>query len=315
MQSIPVLVIVGPTASGKTALSIELAKRLDGEIISADSMQIYKGMDIATAKPTKAEMQGIPHHMLGILAPETPYSVAQYCADAGACIRQVASRGKLPILVGGTGLYIDHLLENTQFIETPTDFALREQLNARYETEGGEAMLHALAAFDPETAARLHPNNKKRILRAFEVYALTGQTMSEAVKASKSEPSPYRPLYIGIRFRDRAVLYDRIDRRVDAMLEAGLLTEAKAFFRVYGADAASAAQAIGYKELRPYLQGEMSLSDATEHLKRATRNYAKRQITWFKRNTQIHWLDFDACTQEEFLNSALEIAKTVNEHG
>lgn len=314
MQSIPVLTVVGPTASGKTALSIELAKHLDGEIISADSMQIYKGMDIATAKPTVEEMQGIEHHMLSFIEPGTPYSVAQYAADAGACIRRVHARGKLPILVGGTGLYIDHLLENTQFIETPTDYALRERLDARYETEGGEAMLCALSEFDPETAMRLHPNNKKRILRAFEVYSLTGQTMTEALKASKSEYSPYKPFYIGIRFADRAVLYERIDRRVDEMLKMGLLEEASAFFRDEATRAATAAQAIGYKELHPYLLGEMPLEEAVERLKRATRNYAKRQITWFKRNTQIHWIDFDACTKEAFYERALEIARTVNDH-
>lgn len=310
MQNIPVLAVVGPTASGKTALSIHLAKQLDGEIISADSMQIYKGMDIASAKPTQAEMQGIPHHMMSVVSPNRPYSVADFVEAAGDCIRDVFSRGKLPILVGGTGLYIDNLLENTQFIEAQTDFELRARLEELYARIGGEEMLRRLSSFDPESAERLHPNNKKRILRAFEVYELTGQTMTQALAASKSVPSPYAPLYIGLRFQDRAVLYDRIDRRVDWMLEAGLLEEAKVFLET---NTATAAQAIGYKELKPYFDGELPLETAVENLKRATRNYAKRQITWFKRNPQIHWLDCDVLSKEDILRQALELAKTVKQ--
>lgn len=307
-EKIPVLAVVGPTASGKTALSIAFAKALDGEIISADSMQIYKGMDIASAKPTKEERAGIPHHMMGVISPETPYSVADYVEDAGKAIADVWNRKKCPILVGGTGLYVDSLLSGTRFIPSPTDLELRKELQAQYDALGGEAMLQKLKAFDPESAARLHPNNNKRIIRAFEVYRLTGKTMTEALENSHSEPSRYKPVYIGINFADRAVLYDRINRRVDLMLESGLLDEAKDFFEH---TTATAAQAIGYKELKPYLDGEVTLDEAVERLKQVTRNYAKRQLTWFKRNPEIHWLYPDTCTKEEFLRQALKIAETV----
>lgn len=309
MAKLSVLAVVGPTASGKTALSVELAKRTDGEIVSADSMQIYKGMDIASAKPTKDEMCGIPHHMMDFLPPETPYSVAQYTEAAALRIREIAARKKLPIVVGGTGLYVDSLLSHTQFVEAPTDMALRTCLDAQFEAEGGEEMLRKLAEFDPESAARLHPNNKKRILRAFEIYRLTGQTLTAALAQSHAVPSPFAPVYIGIAFRERAVLYDRINRRVDDMLERGLLDEACAFYK---GSPETAAQAIGYKELKPFLDGVLPLADAVENLKRATRNYAKRQITWFRRNGQIHWLYADECTPEQLLMQALEIANEAN---
>lgn len=302
---ISVLCVVGPTASGKTALSVELAKRTGGEIVSADSMQIYKGMDIASAKPTKEEMCGVAHHMMGFLSPETPYSVAQYTEAAGACIREIAARNRLPMVVGGTGLYVDSLLSHTQFIEAPTDMELRAALDAEYETVGGAEMLRKLSVFDPESAERLHPNNKKRILRAFEIYRLTGQTLTAALGQSHAVPSPFRPVYIGLAFRERAVLYDRINRRVEDMLARGLLEEARAFYK---GNPETAAQAIGYKELKPFLDGVLPLHDAVENLKRATRNYAKRQITWFKRNEQIHWLYADECTPEQLLIKALEIA-------
>lgn len=309
MAKLSVLAVVGPTASGKTALSVELAKRTDGEIVSADSMQIYKGMDIASAKPTKDEMCGIPHHMMDFLSPETPYSVAQYTEAAAQRICEIAARGKLPILVGGTGLYVDSLLSHTQFIEAPTDMALRTALDAQFEAEGGAEMLKRLAKFDPESAARLHPNNKKRILRAFEIYTLTGQTLTAALAQSHAVPSPFAPVYIGIAFRERAVLYDRINRRVDSMLARGLLEEAREFYK---GSPETAAQAIGYKELKPFLDGALPFADAVENLKRATRNYAKRQITWFKRNGRIHWLYADECTPEQLLTQALEIANEAN---
>lgn len=307
MAKIPVLTVVGPTASGKTALSVELAKRLSGEIVSADSMQIYKGMDIASAKPTEAEKQGIPHHMMGFLSPETPYSVADYVKAARACILNIHARGSLPLLVGGTGLYVDSLLSDTQFIEADTDFSLRKSLETEFDALGGEAMLKKLSAFDPETAARLHPNNRKRIIRAFEIYKLTGKTMTEALAASREKPSPYHACMLGIQYENREILYDRINRRVDLMLENGLLEEARAF---YMGTPDTAAQAIGYKELKPYLDGILPLDTAVENLKRATRNYAKRQITWFKRNSQIHWLSADTCTPQDLLNRALEVAET-----
>ena len=307
MQNIPVLAVVGPTASGKTALAVELAKRLGGEIVSADSMQIYKGMDIASAKPTEAEKQGIPHHMMDFLPPETPYSVAEYVKAARACILEIYKRQKLPILVGGTGLYVDSLLTGTQFIETETDFYLRARLETEFDALGGEKMLEKLAAFDRDTAARLHPNNRKRIIRAFEVYTLTGKTMTEALAASREKPSPFTPCYIGIAYENRDILYDRINRRVDIMLENGLLAEARAFFQ---GTPDTAAQAIGYKELKPYLDGVLSLDEAVENLKRATRNYAKRQITWFKRNPQIHWIYADTCSKQALLAQAITFAET-----
>ena len=307
MQNIPVLAVVGPTASGKTALAVELAKRLGGEIVSADSMQIYKGMDIASAKPTEAEKQGIPHHMMDFLPPETPYSVAEYVKAARACILEIHKRQKLPILVGGTGLYVDSLLTDTQFIETETDFDLRARLETEFDALGGEKMLEKLATFDSDTAARLHPNNRKRIIRAFEVYTLTGKTMTEALAASREKPSPFTPCYIGIAYENREILYDRINRRVDIMLENGLLAEARAFFQ---GTPDTAAQAIGYKELKPYLDGVLSLDEAVENLKRATRNYAKRQITWFKRNPQIHWIYADTCSKQALLAQAITFAET-----
>ena len=307
MQNIPVLAVVGATASGKTALAVELAKRLGGEIVSADSMQIYKGMDIASAKPTEAEKQGIPHHMMDFLPPETPYSVAEYVKAARVCILEIHKRQKLPILVGGTGLYVDSLLTGTQFIETETDFDLRARLETEFDALGGEKMLEKLAAFDRDTAARLHPNNRKRIIRAFEVYTLTGKTMTEALAASREKPSPFTPCYIGIAYENREILYDRINRRVDIMLENGLLAEARAFFQ---GTPDTAAQAIGYKELKPYLDGVLSLDEAVENLKRATRNYAKRQITWFKRNPQIHWIYADTCSKQALLAQAITFAET-----
>lgn len=307
MEKIPVLAVVGPTASGKTALSVELAKHLGGEIVSADSMQIYKGMDIASAKPTETEKQGIPHHMMDFLSPETPYSVAEYVKAARACILDIHKRQKLPILVGGTGLYVDSLLTDTQFIETETDFKLRERLEAEFDALGGEKMLEKLSEFDRDTAARLHPNNRKRIIRAFEVYSLTGKTMTEALASSREKPSPFVPKYIGIAFENREILYDRINRRVDEMLKNGLLEETREF---YEGTPDTAAQAIGYKELKPYLDGVLPLEDAVENLKRATRNYAKRQITWFKRNPHIHWIYADTCSHDSLLAQAFAYAET-----
>lgn len=285
-EKIPVLAVVGPTASGKTALSIALAKALDGEIISADSMQIYKGMDIASAKPTKEERAGIPHHMMGVISPETPYSVADYVEDAGKAIADVWNRKKCPILVGGTGLYVDSLLSGTRFIPSPTDLELRKELQAQYDALGGEAMLQKLKAFDPESAARLHPNNNKRIIRAFEVYRLTGKTMTEALENSHSEPSRYKPVYIGINFADRAVLYDRINRRVDRMLADGLEAEARA---LYPYRELNALKTVGYREFFDYFDGRIGYDEAVELIKRNSRRYAKRQLTWFRRDSEIRW--------------------------
>lgn len=285
---IPVLVIVGPTASGKTSLSIECAKKLNGEIVSADSMQIYKGMDIATAKPTKDEMQGVVHHLLSFVNPlNSSYSVADYVIDANRAISDINSRGKLPIIVGGTGLYIDSLIDNIQFTEIQTDQNLRKELEEKLERIGSNEMLKELEVFDKEAAQRLHPNNKKRIIRAFEVYILTGKTLTQTIENSKDVASPFDAKFIGINYKNRQILYDRINTRVDLMIEKGLLDEAKQYRDKLSKTSAAA---IGYKELEPYFNGELSLENALSNLKQVTRNYAKRQITWFNKNERINWI-------------------------
>lgn len=305
MDKIKILVIVGPTASGKTALSISCAEKFGGEIVSADSMQIYEGLDIATAKPTADEMHGIKHYMIGFLPADKTYSVADYVFDAGKYIKDIHVRGKLPIIVGGTGLYIDSLVNNIKFTQSPTDNELRVKLQAECEEKGSEAMLSKLRTIDPDYVASLHPNNVKRIIRALEIYYSTGENMSSALKKSISEPSQYEPVFIGINYRDRAKLYERIDKRVDLMLDKGLLKEAETYLGNMGS---TAVQAIGYKELKPYLSGEAELSQCVENLKRATRNYAKRQLTWFRRNQNINWIypdEYD--TRDKMLNKVYEI--------
>lgn len=305
MDKIKILVIVGPTASGKTALSISCAEKFGGEIVSADSMQIYEGLDIATAKPTADEMHGIKHYMIGFLPADKTYSVADYVCDAEKYIKDIHVRGKLPIIVGGTGLYIDSLVNNIKFTQSPTDNELRVKLQMECEEKGSEAMLSKLRVIDPDYAASLHPNNVKRIIRALEIYYSTGENMSSALKKSISEPSQYEPVFIGINYRDRAKLYERIDKRVDLMLDKGLLKEAETYLGNMGS---TAVQAIGYKELKPYLSGESELSQCVENLKRATRNYAKRQLTWFRRNQNINWIypdEYD--TRDKMLNKVYEI--------
>lgn len=305
MDKIKILVIVGPTASGKTALSISCAEKFGGKIVSADSMQIYEGLDIATAKPTADEMHGIKHYMIGFLPADKTYSVADYVCDAGKYIKDIHVRGKLPIIVGGTGLYIDSLVNNIKFTQSPTDNELRVKLQTECEEKGSEAMLSKLRVIDPDYAASLHPNNVKRIIRALEIYYSTGENMSSALKKSISEPSQYEPVFIGINYRDRAKLYERIDKRVDLMLDTGLLKEAETYLGNMGS---TAVQAIGYKELKPYLSGEAELSQCVENLKRATRNYAKRQLTWFRRNQNINWIypdEYD--TRDKMLNKVYEI--------
>lgn len=293
MEKKKLLAVVGATASGKTALSIQLAQRYNGEIVSADSMQIYKGMTIATAKPTKEEMCGIPHHVMDFLLPTESFSVSQYVKLASEAIEDIHSRGKTPILCGGTGLYVRSLTENIQFSPQETDEELRERLSQRYENEGGEILIKELSEFDPETAEKLHPSNKKRIIRAIEIYRTTGITMSEQIRQSKLIPSPYDLTAIGITYSDRQKLYDRINRRVDIMLENGLLEETIEFYS--RENSRTSAAAIGYKELKPYLDGEMTLEEAEERLKQETRRYAKRQITWFKKDKYIHWIEADKC--------------------
>lgn len=286
-----ILAVVGPTASGKTALAVELALRFNGEVISADSMQIYKGMSIATAKPDENEMKGIRHHLIDFLEPTETFSVSDFVNLADRTAKDILSREKLPVLCGGTGLYIRSFVENIQFTEEKSDPALREELNRRYKNEGGEKLIEELSEFDPETAQKLHPSQSKRIVRAIEIYRLSGITMSEAVRRSRSVPSPYDFTIIGITYADRQKLYDRIDRRVDMMLEKGLIEEAKAFYR--SAAGCTACAAIGYKELKPYLDGNCSLEEAVQRLKQETRHYAKRQLTWFRKDNNIDWIEAD----------------------
>ena len=287
-----VVAVGGPTASGKTALSVALAKAFDGEIINADSMQIYKNLDVGTAKPTTQEQQGIPHHLLGFLPPETPFSVADFTAAADPLVREISAHGKLPLVVGGTGLYITSLLNGVAFAPEKLDPTIRARLQAQAEAEGGAVLYAKLQAVDPDYAAQVHPNNLPRVIRALELFEATGRKMSEErVNARAAEP-PYRALCLCLTCRDRAALYDRIGRRVDLMVENGVLDEARQVYD-HRDSYRTAAQAIGYKEFFPYFEGTASLDDCTERLKQATRNYAKRQLTWFRRQNDAVWLYLD----------------------
>lgn len=288
MKKIPVIAVVGPTASGKTSLSIEIAKHFSGQVVSADSMQIYEKMNIATAKPTDDEMQGVPHHLIGFQPIDKKFSVAEYVTLAKNCIEKIHNDGDLPVVAGGTGLYVDSLLQNIQFSKEEGNNELRNELAELFDQKGAEYMLEWLREIDPQTAEKLHLNDKSRIIRALEIYKATGKTMTEQKILSREEESPFDVLYIGINYRDRNVLYDRINRRVDIMLENGLLDEAKDFYNI-DADK-TACQAIGYKELAPYFNGEKSLEDCLESLKIETRHYAKRQLTWFRKNENINWV-------------------------
>ncbi len=288
MNKIPVIAVVGPTASGKTSLSINIAKRFSGQVVSADSMQIYEKMNIATAKPTVEEMQGIPHYLIGFQPIDKKFSVAEYVTLAGECIKKIHEVGDIPVVAGGTGLYIDSLLQNIQFSKEEESSNLRDELTKEFDEKGAEYMLSYLSKIDPETAKQLHLSDKKRIIRALEIYRATGKTMTEQKIISREEASPYDVLYIGINYRDRNVLYDRINLRVDLMMENGLLEEAKEFYNT--SSDTTACQAIGYKELAPYFNGEKILEECLEKLKIETRHYAKRQLTWFRRNENINWV-------------------------
>ena len=287
------IAVVGPTASGKTALAIALAKELGGEIVSADSMQIYRGMDIATAKPTPEEMAEVPHHLIGFWPPEKPFSVAQYAILAREKIDDILRRGRVPVLCGGTGLYIKAIVDHIQYEEeTGGDAALRERLRRQAQDEGNLAVWRQLQAMDPQTAERIHPNNLGRVIRAIEVMQVSGRSIREQEERSRQAPCPYHVIQIGLRYRNRENLYERIGRRVDAMAEAGLPEEARAV-RQQGLTA-TAAQAIGYKELYDWTDGTLPLEEALENLKRSTRRYAKRQLTWFGADARIRWIEPDA---------------------
>lgn len=308
-NSIKVVSIVGPTASGKTKLTVKLAKKFNGEIVSADSMQIYKGMQIATAKPTFDETEGIKHHLIDFVSPDETYSVAMFVKDASKCIADINSRGKLPFIVGGTGLYVDSLLNNITFNEEQRDEKLSLELRKIYEVQGIDTLLEMLSEFDIDSANRLKAErNPKRIIRAIEFYKTTGITITEQNEKSKLEKSPYSPIKIGLNFKDRAKLYERINNRVDLMLENGLVNEAKDVLS--NKLSFTSVKAIGYKELLPYFNGEKTLDECVEKLKMETRRYAKRQITWFKRDLDINWLYADDYNSfGELLADAVEIIK------
>ena len=309
-QPIQVISVVGPTASGKTRLAVELAKHFNGEIISADSMQIYQGMAIATAKPTQEEMQGIPHHLIDFLPPDQTYSVALFVRDAARCIEEITARGRLPIIAGGTGLYVDSLLNHVQFSEEQRDEAYAAQLRAELLQNGVEPLLQRLWEVDAASARRLSAEkNPKRIIRALEFYHTTGTTITEQLAQSRQTPSPYRAVKLGLNYKDREKLYDRINRRVDQMLAQGLIEEAQ---RVLASPlSCTSVMAIGYKELMPYFQNEATLEECIEKLKRETRRYAKRQLTWFRRDKEIHWLYADEYDSFEELYAAA--VQTINE--
>ena len=293
--------IAGPTASGKTALSVALAKALGGEIVSCDSMQVYRGMDIGTAKPTLEERQGIAHHLLDVADPSEPFSVGKYVELADAAVQDILRRGRLAIVVGGTGLYMDSLILGRRFAVPST--GQRAKLERLADERGIDEILSMLQKADPETAARLHPSDRKRIIRAMEVFLETGTPISRHDALSREQPPRYEPLWLGIRFASRAELYARIERRVDEMLRQGLLGEVEALL-ARGLDPnATALQAIGYKELVPVVRGETDLDTAVALLKQSSRRYAKRQLTWFGKNERIRWLR----AEEEILPQALSI--------
>ena len=304
MEKIFIVVVCGATASGKTRLAIDLAKRFDGEVVSADSMQIYKKLDIASAKPTEEEKDGIVHHLMDFLEPTEAFSVADYVPMAREIIADIHKRGKLPIICGGTGLYINSLVDNIEFDDTGSDPVFREEMKKLAEEHGNGYVLEKLREIDPESAGRLHENNLSRVIRALEVYHISGKTMTERQAESRRNPSPYETCMMMIDYEDREVLYERIDKRVDIMMEQGLLEEAREFFT--HKDYVTASQAIGYKELKPYFDGEAELSECLERLKLETRHYAKRQLTWFKKDMRIYRISSSKSTNYEKI---LEIAE------
>ena len=309
LKKIKLIAVVGPTASGKTTLGVKIAERFGGEVISADSMQIYKGMQIATAKPTFDETEGVKHHLIDFVSPDETYSVAMFVKDASKCIADIYSRGKLPFMVGGTGLYVDSLLNNITFSEEQRDEKLSLELRKIYEDQGIDTLLKMLSEFDIDSSNRLKAErNPKRIIRAIEFYKTTGITITEQNEKSKLEKSPYSPIKIGLNYKDRAKIYERINKRVDLMLENGLVNEAKDVLS--SKLSFTSIKAIGYKELLPYFNGEKTLDECVEKLKMETRRYAKRQITWFKRDLDINWLYADEYNSfEELLADAVEIIK------
>jgi len=302
-----VILIVGPTGCGKTALSVALAKAIDAEIISCDSMQVYRGLDIGTAKVTEAEMQGVPHHMIDIISPFESYSVSDFCADAKAAAAKIFAKGKIAVMVGGTGLYADSFVKDIDFTATGSCDKIRSELEEFVRQNGAEALHAHLAIIDPESAEAIHANNIKRVIRAIEYYRLTGETISEHNRRTKEKPSPYKYVYIALS-RNRAELYERIDHRVDIMMQKGLLAEVWTLHKMGLRPCHTAMQALGYKELVWYLEGKCNLTEAVDILKRDSRRYAKRQLTWFGRNKEVNWIDLSGGKDEEY---ALAMAKEI----
>ena len=284
-----IICIAGPTASGKTALAVELAKDYNGEVVSCDSMQVYKRMDIGTAKPSLEERQGIPHHMIDVAEPWEDYSVSRYCQEATAIVEEIVARGKTAIIAGGTGLYMDSLIRGNDFAPFPST-GVREQLEAEADQVGMEALLERLREIDPEAAERLHLSDRKRIIRALEVYLETGETITAHNRRTQAVPPRFTPLWLGLDFEQRAELYDRIDRRVDMMLEMSLIEEIRGLLASGIPEKCTAMQAIGYKEFTDALDGRCTVEQAADLVRQSSRRYAKRQLTWFRRNRNIHWL-------------------------
>jgi len=302
-----IICLAGPTASGKTALAVSLAKELSGEVVSCDSMQVYRRMDIGTAKPSPEEMQGIPHHMIDVAEPDEDFSVSRYCAMAGPIVDDIVARGKTAIIAGGTGLYMDSLIRGNDFAPFPST-GVRERLEAETDEIGLPAMLARLREIDPDTAERVF--DRKRILRALEVYLETGETITEHNRKTQLIPPRYTPLWLGLDFADRGQLYRRIDKRVDIMLEMGLMEEIRGLLNSGIPEKCTAMQAIGYKEFVSALEGKETVQQAAEEVKKASRHYAKRQLTWFRRNRAIHWLiRQEGQGSEEILDSARQIIR------
>ena len=303
------LAVVGPTASGKSALAVELCKRLCGEVVSCDSMQIYKKMNIGTAKPTTEEMGGVAHHLIDFLEPGTEYSVSDYVADAQKCVDCLYDRGVLPVFCGGTGLYIDSFISGMKFCEFENNPDVRQRLEEELENDGISGIFERLSKADPQIAQSIDIHNTKRVLRALEVYETTGITMTEWNRRSKENADKKDCLVIGLDFENREVLYERIDKRVDIMLETGLVDEAKSLYDDGLFSSKTACQAIAYKEFLPYFEGVDSLDNCIETLKRNSRRYAKRQLTWFRRNKDIKWIFRDNLSSEEVFDIAYGEAK------
>ena len=307
-----ILVITGPTATGKTALAARTARLMNAEVIGADSMQIYRGMDIGTAKPTPAEMLGVPHHMIDVADPREGFSAARYAAMAERCVRDIRARGRSVILAGGTGLYIDALVRGTDYAAAPSDPAVRRAIEGEYDAMGGEAFREKLAAVDPDRAAMLHPRDKKRLVRAWEVYALTGQTITRHDQLSRQTPPRYRAYTLALDWEDRNALYARIDQRARAMFDAGLVEEVRRLLDGGTGPGTTAMQAIGYKEVAAYLAGQCTLDEAIDQVCQASRRYAKRQLTWLRSRPDVHWLRWPAPPDEDaVLAAAQALAQSV----